>query len=67
MNRMPHPDPRTARDVTEPRRGAAREQARGVLVPVPTADARRRRPPVADEGRGEILLFLGVRYERRAS
>ncbi|GJE62151.1 hypothetical protein [Methylobacterium trifolii] len=40
----------------------------GALVPfAPSAARRVRREPAADEPRGEILLFLGVRYERRAS
>ncbi|MBE7248551.1 MAG: hypothetical protein INR63_26700 [Actinomycetospora chiangmaiensis] len=38
------------------------------LIPFPGAEVRRsRRIPRADEQRGEILLFLGVRYERLAS
>ncbi|MDP4026225.1 hypothetical protein Q8W71_26720 [Methylobacterium sp. NEAU 140] len=65
---MPQPDTRPARDATEPRRDAQRERPRGVLVPFPAPGARRpRRAPRAGEARGEILLFLGVRYERRAS
>ena len=46
----------------------------GAPVPAPTGlvlpfapAARRRREPGPREARGEILLFLGVRYERPAS
>jgi hypothetical protein len=39
-----------------------------VLIPFPGADTRRTcRIPRSGERRGEILLFLGVRYERLAS
>lgn len=38
----------------------------GLVVPFAPV-ARPRRRPEADEPRGEILLFLGVRYERLAS
>lgn len=42
--------------------------ASAVLIPFPRPDARRTcRIPRSDEQRGEILLFLGVRYERLAS
>lgn len=38
------------------------------LIPFPGAEARRSsRIPRSGERRGEILLFLGVRYERLAS
>ncbi|SFL52299.1 hypothetical protein [Methylobacterium pseudosasicola] len=46
----------------------ARPDASALLIPFPSAEARRtRRLPRADEQRGEILFFLGVRYERLAS
>ncbi len=42
--------------------------AASALIPFPGAEARRTcRIPRSDERRGEILLFLGVRYERLAS
>jgi hypothetical protein len=63
MNRTPQPEPaRTAGPPSEP----ARARPSAVVVPFP-AGARPRRAPAADEARGEILLFLGVRYERLAS
>jgi hypothetical protein len=37
-----------------------------LVIPFPTRTAARKAPP-AGEARGEILLFLGVRYERLAS
>ena len=44
------------------------EATRGIVIPFPGPEARRiRRVPKAEERRGEILLFLGVRYERLAS
>ncbi|MDP4004051.1 hypothetical protein [Methylobacterium sp. NEAU K] len=50
-----------------PMREPARE-ASAVLVPFPGPKTRRtRRLPRSDEQRGEILFFLGVRYERLAS
>ena len=37
----------------------------GAVIPFPGSAARPPRPPLrADEPRGEILLFTGVRYER---
>jgi len=46
----------------------ARQDAPALLIPFPSAEARRtRRLPRSDEQRGEILFFLGVRYERLAS
>ncbi len=40
----------------------------GTVIPFPRPDARRTcRIPRSGEQRGEILLFLGVRYERLAS
>ncbi|GJE48999.1 hypothetical protein GOFOIKOB_2033 [Methylobacterium tardum] len=42
--------------------------ASAVLIPFPGPEARRTcRIPRSGERRGEILLFLGVRYERLAS
>lgn len=39
-----------------------------VLLPFPAPGTRRRRSaPLSGERRGEILFFLGVRYERLAS
>ncbi|WP_375454555.1 hypothetical protein [uncultured Methylobacterium sp.] len=38
----------------------------GFVLPFAPAASPRRRPEPG-EARGEILLFLGVRYERRAS
>ena len=46
----------------------ARRDPPAVLLPFPGPEARRtRRLPRSDEQRGEILFFLGVRYERLAS
>ncbi|MCJ2016554.1 MULTISPECIES: hypothetical protein [unclassified Methylobacterium] len=42
--------------------------AHTLVIPFPGPEARRaRRIPRSGEPRGEILLFLGVRYERLAS
>ncbi|GJD56020.1 hypothetical protein [Methylobacterium dankookense] len=52
--------------------GVARDHAASGRRPIPSAaivplpQARPRRSTAPDERRGEILLFLGVRYERRA-
>lgn len=52
-------------------RGAERfmqvlKKRRGQVIPFPPASRRQTRPaPAADEPRGEILLFMGVRYERQ--
>lgn len=44
------------------------QAAHAIVIPFPGPEARRgRRIPRSDETRGEILLFLGVRYERLAS
>ena len=46
----------------------ARPDESAILLPFPGPEARRtRRLPQSDEQRGEILFFLGVRYERLAS
>ena len=51
----------------EPPRGPGRT-ATADLIPFPGPEARRTRRIVrSGEQRGEILLFLGVRYERLAS
>ena len=58
------PQSETAAD---PQRESAAAASRSV-IPFPGAEARRtRRIPCASERRGEILLSLGVRYERLAS
>ncbi len=49
---------------TAPVFGRPRQPA--AIVPLPLG-RRARRTARLDERRGEILLFLGVRYERRAS
>lgn len=42
--------------------------ATGEVIPFPSRATRPVRPaPVSGESRGQILLFLGVRYERLAS
>jgi hypothetical protein len=54
-------------EAAEPVR-APGQPSSAALIPFPGAEARRsRRIPRSDEQRGEILLFLGVRYERLAS
>ena len=54
---------RMADTLHEPARDAS-----AILIPFPGPEARRTRSlPHADEQRGEILFFLGVRYERLAS
>ncbi|MCJ2059870.1 hypothetical protein MKL09_25480 [Methylobacterium sp. J-048] len=46
----------------------ARQATSAMLLAFPGPEARRtRRLPRSDEQRGEILFFLGVRYERLAS
>ncbi|MHC2107669.1 MULTISPECIES: hypothetical protein [unclassified Methylobacterium] len=60
QTRLPMPANDAARD--------ARRDPPAVLLPFPGPDARRTRQlPRTDEQRGEILFFLGVRYERLAS
>lgn len=56
-----------SQQATDPTRQIAAD-ASAVLIPFPGTAARRTcRIPRSDERRGEILLFLGVRYERLAS
>ncbi|MEE7502201.1 hypothetical protein ACLBXO_10855 [Methylobacterium sp. C33D] len=56
---------RSSKPAADPTRRAA---ASATLIPFPGAEARRTcRIPRSGERRGEILLFLGVRYERLAS
>jgi len=48
--------------------GEPTRAAHALVIPFPGPEARRaRRIPRSGEPRGEILLFLGVRYERLAS
>ncbi|SDN97809.1 hypothetical protein SAMN05216360_11381 [Methylobacterium phyllostachyos] len=48
--------------------GASAEAAHAIVIPFPGPETRRaQRIPRSGEPRGEILLFLGVRYERLAS
>lgn len=45
---------------------AVLERSRGELIPFPPASRRSPRPgPAEGEPRGQILLFMGVRYERQ--
>ena len=39
----------------------------GAVIPFPGSAGRSSRPLRADEPRGEILLFTGVRYERSSA
>jgi hypothetical protein len=46
--------------------GEVRTEPTSTIIPLPLLSARPKRPPIrGDESRGEILLFTGVRYERR--
>lgn len=46
--------------------GEVQTRSRGVVIPFPDPAFRAKLPPVgADEPRGQILLFMGVRYERQ--
>jgi hypothetical protein len=48
--------------------GPSAPAAHAIVIPFPGPEARRAgRIPRSGEPRGEILLFLGVRYERLAS
>ena len=48
--------------------GDAAPAAHAIVIPFPGPETRQARPiPPSGEPRGEILLFLGVRYERLAS
>ena len=64
LSRSTAPRPAALR-ADAPPEGASRAPL-GRVVPF-AASARPRRRPEAGERRGEILLFLGVRYERLAS
>ncbi|MGU3544842.1 hypothetical protein [Methylobacterium sp. A52T] len=58
---------RSPTPAADPVRRAAHTPS-ATLIPFPGAEARRTcRIPRSGERRGEILLFLGVRYERLAS
>ncbi len=47
--------------------GDASSRPTGTLIPFPDSSARPQRPALsADDPRGEILLFTGIRYERLA-
>jgi hypothetical protein len=49
-------------------KGTTAPAAHASIIPFPGPEAHRaRRVPRSGEPRGEILLFLGVRYERLAS
>ena len=65
VSRSTAPRPAALRSDTPTPEGAQRAPL-GRVVPF-AASARPRRRPEAGERRGEILLFLGVRYERLAS
>ena len=57
----------SSEQVAEPPREPGRA-ATAALIPFPGTEARRTRRIVrSGEQRGEILLFMGVRYERLAS
>lgn len=46
--------------------GEVQTRARGEIIPFPGPESRPRpSEPDASEPRGRILLFMGVRYERR--
>lgn len=71
MNLIPQPEPAAVRppvgDPSDgPTAGSVRARPGAVVVPFP-AGSRPHRVPSVGEARGEILLFLGVRYERLAS
>ncbi|KAA0123889.1 hypothetical protein CIW48_10385 [Methylobacterium sp. P1-11] len=58
---------RSSQNAADPTRRAAPTTS-ATLIPFPAAEARpTSRVPRSSERRGEILLFLGVRYERLAS
>ncbi|GJD33651.1 hypothetical protein [Methylobacterium aerolatum] len=63
-----HRDPHTERRKIHPSQADMPARPSGVVVALPTHAARpARRAPATGESRGEIVLFLGVRYERLAS
>jgi len=48
--------------------GEVRTEPAGRIIPLPLRSARPKREPIgADEPRGKILLYTGVRYERRSA
>lgn len=58
---------RSSKPAADPARRAVQAPS-ATLIPFPGAESRRTcRIPRSGERRGEILLFLGVRYERLAS
>lgn len=71
MTRFPQPETvevRPSAASADPVRQPAPVRPGAVLLAFPAPGSRRRRSaPLSGERRGEILLFLGVRYERLAS
>lgn len=71
MKRFPQPATAEARPPAgsaDPVLQPAPVRPGAVLLPFPAPGTRRRRSaPPSGERRGEILFFLGVRYERLAS
>ena len=61
-------DSHTERRTIPPAPAEIAPRPSGVVVALPARTARPvRRTPVTGEARGEVVLFLGVRYERLAS
>lgn len=69
MTPTPHSPATATRRPTPPAEADHEAQPRpgAVLLSFPPHGGRRRRAPRSGEARGEILFFLGVRYERLAS
>ncbi len=71
MTRFPHPETAEVRPSAvsaDPVRQPVPVRPGAILLPFPAPGTRRRRSaPHSGERRGEILFFLGVRYERLAS
>ena len=71
MTRSPQPETAEARQSAGSADPVCQQPAPvrpgAVLVPFPPGSNRRRKAPASGERRGEILFFLGVRYERLAS
>lgn len=70
MTRFPQPETaevRPSAGSADPVREPASVRPGAMLIPFPPGTHMRRRAPLSGERRGEILFFLGVRYERRAS